>query len=49
MSGPLLVTRNLRASYRRGLPIVHDISVDAAAGDLVTLVGPNGAGKSTFM
>ena len=49
MNGPLLVTRNLRASYRRGLPIVHDISVDVAAGELVTLVGPNGAGKSTFM
>lgn len=49
MNGPLLVTRHLRASYRRGLPIVHDISIDVSAGELVTLVGPNGAGKSTFM
>lgn len=49
MSTPFLAARNLRASYRRGLPIVHDISVDVACGEIVTLVGPNGAGKSTFM
>ncbi len=49
MSGALLAVRNLRASYRRGLPIVHDVSVEVARGELVTLIGPNGAGKSTFM
>ena len=49
MSDLILSARQVRASYVRGMPIVHDISVDVSAGELVTLVGPNGAGKSTFM
>lgn len=49
MTEPVLTARNVQASYIRGMPIVHDISVDVGAGELVTLVGPNGAGKSTFM
>lgn len=30
------------------LPVIHDISVEIPAGQVVALVGPSGAGKSTF-
>ncbi len=30
------------------LPVLHDISVEIPAGQVVALVGPSGAGKSTF-
>jgi ABC-type branched-subunit amino acid transport system ATPase component len=49
MSPPLLVAAHVVAGYRPGLPIVHDVSLDVAAGEVVTIVGPNGAGKSTFL
>ena len=31
------------------LPIVHEASIRAESGKIVSLVGPNGAGKSTFL
>ena len=49
MSGKILTASHLCAGYVRGLPIVHDISVEVGQGEVVTLVGPNGAGKSTFL
>lgn len=49
MSAPILVASHLCASYVRGMPIVHDISVEVAPREVVALIGPNGAGKSTFM
>jgi ABC-type branched-subunit amino acid transport system ATPase component len=30
-------------------PIVHDVSLTVAKGNIVTIIGPNGAGKSTLM
>ncbi|WP_327684082.1 ABC transporter ATP-binding protein [Kitasatospora sp. NBC_00458] len=32
-----------------GLRLVHDVTLDAAAGQVVGLVGPNGSGKSTLL
>jgi len=32
-----------------GRDIIHDVSVEVHAGEIVGLVGPNGAGKSTFL
>jgi ABC-type branched-subunit amino acid transport system ATPase component len=49
MSSPLLSVRDLVAGYVRGLPILHGVSIEVAAREIVTLIGPNGAGKSTLV
>ena len=49
MIAPILTARNVVAGYQPGMPIVHDVSVDVAPGEIVTIIGPNGAGKSTFL
>jgi ABC-type branched-subunit amino acid transport system ATPase component len=44
----LLEVDKLSAGYG-AMMIVHDVSVSADAGQIVTLIGPNGAGKSTLL
>lgn len=36
-------------AYRRGEPVLHDLSIRAAPGELVGIVGATGAGKSTVI
>jgi ABC-type branched-subunit amino acid transport system ATPase component len=31
------------------MPILHDVSLDVRAGEMVSIIGPNGAGKSTAL
>jgi branched-chain amino acid transport system ATP-binding protein len=47
MTAPVLQTRDLVAGYG-GTTILHDISIEIAAGEVVAVVGPNGAGKTTL-
>jgi ABC-type multidrug transport system ATPase subunit len=44
----MIVTEHLVKNYGRK-PILHDLSMDAKAGEITLLVGPNGAGKTTTM
>ena len=48
MSEPLLVLRDLRASYGRA-QVLFGVSLDLQPGEVVALVGRNGAGKSTTL
>jgi multiple sugar transport system ATP-binding protein len=45
---PALVLRNLVKSFG-AQSILHDISLEAAQGELIALVGPSGCGKSTLL
>ncbi len=35
--------------YQQGMPVLHSIDLDVAAGEVVALVGPSGAGKSSLI
>lgn len=45
----LLRASGVTAGYQPDLPIISDVSVEVAKGELVTIIGPNGAGKSTLI
>jgi iron complex transport system ATP-binding protein len=41
-------TRNLSFSYK-DRPVLHQISLSVASGEMIGIVGPNGSGKTTFL
>ncbi len=41
-------TKDLAVGYN-GRALIHDINVEIAGGEIVTLIGPNGSGKSTIL
>ena len=45
---PLLEVRNLSVAYGRS-EVVHGVSLNLAAGSIVTVIGANGAGKTTLL
>ncbi len=48
MAEPLLVLDRLTAGYDQA-PVIRDISLSVAAGEVVALLGANGAGKTTTL
>ena len=46
---PILETDGLVAGYLPEVNILNGVSINVAAGEIVTVVGPNGAGKSTLI
>ncbi len=44
----MLAVQGLHAGYGK-LAILHDVSLDVEAGEIVTVVGSNGAGKTTLL
>jgi branched-chain amino acid transport system ATP-binding protein len=44
----VVAARGLSAGYA-GRPVVHDLDLEVASGEVVCLLGPNGAGKTTTM
>jgi ABC-type multidrug transport system fused ATPase/permease subunit len=41
--------REVSFSYDPQLPVLHEVSLEARAGEMIALVGPTGAGKSTLV
>ncbi|CAN5522064.1 ABC transporter ATP-binding protein [soil metagenome] len=51
-SGATIVVKNLSKVYMHGgvaLPVLTDVNVELAAGDMVAVVGASGVGKSTLL
>jgi len=44
----LLEVENVVSGYGE-MEILHDVSIRADKGEIVSMIGPNGAGKSTLM
>jgi branched-chain amino acid transport system ATP-binding protein len=44
----MLSVRALRAGYGK-IEVLHEVSIDVAQGQIVTLIGANGAGKTTLL
>jgi energy-coupling factor transport system ATP-binding protein len=47
-SPPSLNANRLSAFYKRGVPVLRDISFAAAPGEVIGIIGGNGVGKSTL-
>ena len=45
---PVLTVDSVKSSYGR-IEVLHGISIEVAAGEIVTLLGANGAGKTTLI
>lgn len=48
MNEPLLSVRGITAGYG-DLTVLHEVSLDVAHGEIVSVVGANGAGKTTLL
>lgn len=45
----ILECKNLTKSYRKGIPVLHNLNLEIPTGKIIGLLGPNGCGKSTLI
>ena len=45
----MIVLQNVSKSYRKGLPVLRNITLSISRDEFVFVTGPNGAGKSTLL
>ncbi len=49
MTAPAVELERVSFGYRPGQPVLADVSLTVAAGELVAVAGPNGGGKTTLV
>lgn len=50
MTGPAtLVAEHLSYAYRRGRPVLREVSFDASSGEILAILGTSGSGKTTLL
>lgn len=45
----ILECKNLTKSYKKNVPVLHNLTLEIPAGRIIGLLGPNGCGKSTLI
>lgn len=49
MNTPILVCKDLKKSYKSGVPVLNGFNCTIKSGKIIGLLGPNGCGKSTLL